>query len=445
MILLNKIRNNKLFCFNSILFCLLLFIMIFPFFEKQIVVSKKDYLTSYTYFYPGDATGSTNTLHTGLTTSNFTVGENGWYYYNTNGKTYLVIAAATTNCRDSATHCGVSSSHGGYAENIKYYNLYDTVILNLGGKMYDAMVLDSCGACMWGIRDSLGELFDIFSTRDGKNPGVYNNSETAIPTGNVSSNVSTTPSPDFSISSKYSGDIKQGYIYKNQQKAAVKDYNETMSVDELENVVTRIINLIFKNTNISLGTSNSRKPGDAAYDPNVSYIPGSFKNPIIYFNQGDYPNSPYGSYGTIQSHGCGPTSMAIVVSSFKNQNVSPIDITNWTCANGYCTDQGTSHAAICAIARNYGLNCSGQVEVTNNNVQPIINALSSHNSLVVVLARPGYFTSGGHFFVLTGVTQDNKITVADPGSRKRTGETFTMDFLITPSQGHVSSYWIISG
>ena len=137
--------------------------------------------------------------------------------------------------------------------------------------------------------------------------------------------------------------------------------------------------------------------------------------------------------------------MSIVVSSFRKQAVSPVEMTNWACANGYCTASGTSHSGICGMARHYGLSCSGPVDVTTSNVQPIINALASGNSLVVVLASPGYFTTGGHFFVLTGVGSDNKITIADPASRSRTGETFTMDFLITPSQGHVVKYWIISG
>lgn len=443
MILLKTIKHKKLFYFNSILFCLISFLMIYPFLSKNITVKNKTYLTSYTYFYPGDATGSTDTLHSGKKASDFTVGENGWYYYNNNGKTYLVIAAATVECRDSATHCGISTSHGGYATKIPYYHLYDTVVLNLGGKAYDAMILDSCGACMWGVRDSLGERFDIFSTPGGKNPAVYDNSDTAVPT-NPTPSVNPDDNPIINTD-KYTGDIKQGYIYLKQGKQAVKDFEEKFSIEQIENTVTKIINLIFRNTNISLGTSSSGPTGDAAYDPDVTYLTGSFRNPIIYFNQGDYPNSPYGSFGTIKSHGCGPTSMAIVVSSFRKQAVSPVEVTNWTCSSGHCTSDGTTHAGICAIARHYGLNCSGPVDVTNTNVQPIINALASGNSLVVVLARPGYFTTGGHFFVLTGVTADNKISVADPGSRKRTGETFTMDFLITPSQGHVAKYWIISG
>ena len=63
----------------------------------------------------------------------------------------------------------------------------------------------------------------------------------------------------------------------------------------------------------------------------------------------------------------------------------------------------------------------------------------------VVLARKGYFTSGGHFFVLTGVDSSGNITVADPGSRKKTGKTFTFNYLINPTQGHVVKFWIISG
>lgn len=34
-----------------------------------------------TYYYPGDATGSSNTTGAGVTTSQLTADSNGWYHY----------------------------------------------------------------------------------------------------------------------------------------------------------------------------------------------------------------------------------------------------------------------------------------------------------------------------------------------------------------------------
>ena len=51
---------------------------------------------------------------------------------------------------------------------------------------------------------------------------------------------------------------------------------------------------------------------------------------VIYFNQLDqrYANQPYGT-DNIGGYGCGPTSMAIVVSSLTDDIVDPVEMTKW--------------------------------------------------------------------------------------------------------------------
>lgn len=46
----------------------------------------------------------------------------------------------------------------GYTEknNWKYFSYYDTLFLNINGEKYEAIVLDSCGACM---RNNIIDLF----------------------------------------------------------------------------------------------------------------------------------------------------------------------------------------------------------------------------------------------------------------------------------------------
>lgn len=172
----------------------------------------------------------------------------------------------------------------------------------------------------------------------------------------------------------------------------------------------------------------------------ATLVPGSYHKKIVYFNQGDYPNNKYGSYGTIKSHGCGPTSMAIIVSSMTGQMHDPIEMTNFACNNGLCTSNGSSHAIAKVIGEKYGLKVSGEIPQDASGQQQVVDALSSGKSLVLTLQGPGLFTRGGHFLVLTGVTEDKKIQVADPGSRERTKQTYTMSE-ITRSQ---KKWWIIT-
>lgn len=96
-----------------------------------------------TYYYPGDSTNSGNTTASGKSIKDFKVNENGWFTYN--GK--LVVATASKRL---LTWTQYSNSKQ------KMYNLYDELTLNIQGKLYEAIVLDVCGACM---RDEKIDLY----------------------------------------------------------------------------------------------------------------------------------------------------------------------------------------------------------------------------------------------------------------------------------------------
>mgnify|MGYP003483381476 FL=1 len=43
---------------------------------------------------------------------------------------------------------------------------------------------------------------------------------------------------------------------------------------------------------------------------------------------------------------------------------------------------------------------------------------------------PGHFTKGGHFIVLTGISEDGRITVADPNSEQRSNQTWDVNTIV---------------
>lgn len=107
--------------------------------EKQEVVQEPietTYTTRLTSYYANDGYGTGNTTASGLSTNNFQTNENGWYTYQ--GK--LVIATA--------------SKRLGYTE-MRTYNLYDEITLNIDGVDYQAIVVDVCGACQRNNRIDL--------------------------------------------------------------------------------------------------------------------------------------------------------------------------------------------------------------------------------------------------------------------------------------------------
>ena len=60
---------------------------------------------------------------------------------------------------------------------------------------------------------------------------------------------------------------------------------------------------------------------------------------------------------------------------------------------------------------------------------------------------PGKFTSGGHFIVLRGITEDGKILVADPGSQKRSNQKWDLSLILSQAKENAQAggpFWIIS-
>lgn len=172
---------------------------------------------------------------------------------------------------------------------------------------------------------------------------------------------------------------------------------------------------------------------DGRYDDRISYVNSSFGQ-VRYWNQRDFleyystdPNN-INQYGgaTIKSHGCGPTSIAIIASSMLGRNISPIETTAKLCARGGCSSGGSYNQSLADSMRlDYGLNVT-----TTTNDQVVINALATKNALVIAHMGPGTFTSGGHYIVLTGVTSDGMVSVADPNSRELTQQLFPFNTII---------------
>ena len=164
---------------------------------------------------------------------------------------------------------------------------------------------------------------------------------------------------------------------------------------------------------------------------------------VMYYNQMDerWADVMYGTSSTIGQGGCGPTSMAIVTSTLTGEAHDPVELAQWSVANGHrCEGNGSYHSLIPAAATAYGLSCE-----KNLDAQGIVDALSS-GKLVVVIMSKGHFTRGGHFIVLRGVTSEGKILVADPASYGRSGQEWDLSIIMDESNkaaGSGGPYWAI--
>ena len=174
---------------------------------------------------------------------------------------------------------------------------------------------------------------------------------------------------------------------------------------------------------------------------NVNFTDGQTN--IVYFNQLDerYANQPYGS-DYIGGYGCGPTAMAIVVSSLTSNTVEPTEMAKWAYENGYwCSKSGSYHTLIPAAATTWGLNVEG---FSASDSQKIVDALSN-GKLIVAIMKKGHFTNSGHFIVLRGV-KNGKILVADPASYDRSSMEWDLSIILNEASTYASAggpFWII--
>ncbi|MBM6803319.1 transglycosylase SLT domain-containing protein [Mediterraneibacter glycyrrhizinilyticus] len=165
---------------------------------------------------------------------------------------------------------------------------------------------------------------------------------------------------------------------------------------------------------------------------------------VIYFNQLEEPwaSLPY-STSTVAEAGCGPTSMAIVISTLTGKNVTPEMTKTFAEKNGeYVPGQGTSHSFIGNAAAHWGLTCE---RVGKDRMGDVVQALKE-GKMVVEICEAYTITGGssGHFIVLTGVTRDGYITIADCASRERTGKVYSVETIKSYGRDlSAGAFWII--
>ena len=165
---------------------------------------------------------------------------------------------------------------------------------------------------------------------------------------------------------------------------------------------------------------------------------------VVYYNQldGRWCNLPYGT-DDIGGYACGPTAMAIVVSSLTSETVDPVNMAQWAYENGYwCSQSGSYHTLIPGAAKAWGLDVEG---CPASEPQRIVDALAD-GKLVVALMSKGHFTSSGHFIVLRGVTSDGLFKVADPSSYARSEKDWDPAIVLSEASrtaGAGGPFWII--
>lgn len=166
---------------------------------------------------------------------------------------------------------------------------------------------------------------------------------------------------------------------------------------------------------------------------------------VVYYNQLDsrWSNQLYGKSSTIGAAGCGPTALAIAVSTLTINTVDPPTVCAWSVANGHrCEGSGSYHSLIPEGAKHYGLHVE---YLGRSSARELEKHLSSGHLVIAIMAK-GHFTLSGHFIVLRGITKNGKVLVADPASYKRSGQEWDMSIILNEARGDAASggpFWAV--
>lgn len=150
---------------------------------------------------------------------------------------------------------------------------------------------------------------------------------------------------------------------------------------------------------------------------------------LTYYNQNDirWADALYGGRDPIASYGCGPTALAMLVTSFTNQNYTPADMAEWAASNNYWSaGSGTRHNFFLEGASAFGFQA---VSFQNFTAEGIISELKSGHVLVALMG-PGQFTSVGHFIIIYNYWSGTQVSIADPTSLERTQIPWDVQTLI---------------
>ena len=162
--------------------------------------------------------------------------------------------------------------------------------------------------------------------------------------------------------------------------------------------------------------------------PSTEIQLSSVLGPLTYYTQSDvrWGNYLYGGQDPLRTYGCGPTVVSMIVTSFTNTPMTPTQMADWAYDNQcWSPSSGSVHALIPISLSAFGLHVEG---VNDRSPQSLTSLLSSGKVLVLLMGA-GHFTNTGHFIIVTGITPDGQLCVADPNSPVLTSQTWSPDII----------------
>ena len=160
-----------------------------------------------------------------------------------------------------------------------------------------------------------------------------------------------------------------------------------------------------------------------------------FSEVPLYFQQ-DYGDAKYGNY-TLRTYGCGITTMAMLASYMKDTELTPPYMGQ--AFGKYCSEKGTAHTMLLEVP--IALDFYG-IKKTSSWAEA--KAALENGHMIITLQHGGFWTSKGHYVLVTGMTEDGQVTVRDSNlynyGKLAGHKTGSFDLAKIPA--NASIYWI---
>ena len=161
-----------------------------------------------------------------------------------------------------------------------------------------------------------------------------------------------------------------------------------------------------------------------------------FSEVPLYFQQ-DYPETMYGKY-SLKTYGCGITTMSMLASYMKDDpTLTPPAMCELF--GSYCSEKGTAHTLFLeapSVLDFYAIKKVSSWKEAKEGLQ--------EGKMVISLQHGGFWTSKGHYILITGITEDGQVTVRDSNlynyGKLEGHKTGTFDEDTVPKNGTI--YWV---
>ncbi len=174
--------------------------------------------------------------------------------------------------------------------------------------------------------------------------------------------------------------------------------------------------------------------GVEVFEDNIHTNGNRLNIPLYYQYKQPWGNKPYGN-GNIAKNGCAPTCIAMVLTHLKGYTITPSNVVDFTGNRYYVDGVGSSWDIFPACANHWGVSCIS----IGTSKGSVVEALSAGKPVILSMG-PGTFTRSGHLIVLTGITENGKVTVNDPNDNDKKNHV-NKEFSLSQVLGEAKGGW----